>query len=1359
VKRPVRSSEAAGSRWSGPWIQLARKHTRARNRPFLEALESRTLLAATITEYPALSSGANGNPTQLAVGSDGNLWFTEPTTNQVGVFSPSSKTVTSQISSSATNGNPTQITSTFGSNAALWFTLNATGQVGKIVPGSSQATIISGPGTYYSSAGITSLNGNIWFTLPAANDVGVYNPTKGITEYSLAPANINVPEFKSQITAGPDGNLWFTEPGAIGIFSPTTNSVIGQVGLPSGGVTQIPAAITLGPDGNIWFTESVPATGVSAVGVINAKSQTYITEFATATSSNPQGITAGPDGNIWFTESAAGAIGSVTVNSQTDPTQDTLNTPIPIPTKGETGGVVTNPTPLGITTGPDGNVWFADSAGALGVVTLNALPHFVVTTAPPATATAGTGFGLAVTAQFSPTIVDTAFNGSATVAISNDAGGSGTTLGGTVTVTAVNGVATFSGLTLDTAANGYTLRVSSGTASSVITGPFNVVATTPSQIAVTAALPAVAPGVQFGFGVVIEDKFGNLATTYNSNVTVSLGTNPGGSTLGGTLTVAASSGIAKFSGLTLNELGNGYTLHVAGTGVSTATTNAFNVVPVVYSTGADLGFQSPYVGVGTTAFEYDPTGSPWTFTGSAGVAGNGSPFMSGNPSAPVGTQVGFIQQSGQISQTFNLPAGVFSLSFSAAQRVNNSQTIEVLFDGTPIAFVTPSGTSYTVFTTNNFAATAGANTLVFQGLNPNGGDNSAFIDGLAVSVGNGAVDGGFESPSVGNSFQPDPGGTAWTFTGSAGVAGNNSAFTSANPPAPQGTQVGYIQQTGGMSQSINLVAGIYTVNYAAAQRAGQNQSFEVFFDGTLIAVTTPSSSSYATITTNDFIATTGANTLSFVGLNPHGGDNTAFIDNVVLSVPNTLQDGNFADPNLALNTFQYAPTGTPWTYTGSSGVAANNSLFTSGNPPAPAGIQVGFVQQTGKFSQSISLAAGTYNVNFAAAQRAGDNQTIEVLVDSQVVGIYTPAGTSYSTLTTGPFTVTGGTHTLAFVGLNPNGGDNTALIDGVDVNQPALQIVPYMQDPDFASPSVGVGTSAFRAAPAGSPWTFTGSAGVAGNDSAFTSGNPPAPAGTQVGYIQMKGQISQTISLAGGTYDLTLSAAQRGNSQASSQTFQVVVDSTVVGIFDPSGPGYTIMTTGAFTVAAGTHTLALVGLDPSGGDNSVFVDQLAVNVVAPPVQPTVKDPDFESPGVGVGSNAYQSGPAGSPWTFTGSAGLAGNGSAFTASNPSAPVGTQVAFIQDTGRISQAFTLAAGTYKLSFSAAQRANIQASSQTIGVLIDGTEIESFTPDNTSYTTQTTGSFKIATTGTHTVTFVGLNPNGGDNTAFIDQVLIASA
>ena len=460
----------------------------------------------------------------------------------------------------------------------------------------------------------------------------------------------------------------------------------------------------------------------------------------------------------------------------------------------------------------------------------------------------------------------------------------------------------------------------------------------------------------------------------------------------------------------------------------------------------------------------------------------------------------------------------------------------MLFDGTPIAFVTPSSASYTTFTTNNFAATAGANSLVFLGLNPQGGDNTAFIDQVALSVGNGAQNGGFESPNVGTgpgAFRYDPTGTPWTYTGLAGVAGNGSAFTSGNPPAPGGTQVGLIQANGQISQSINLVAGVYTVNFAAAQRASNSQTIEVLFDGTPIAFTTPTGTSYTNYTTNDFVATTGANTLTFKGLS--GGDNTAFIDQVVLSTPNSVNDGDFASPNVGLgpNAYQYNPAGTPWTYTGLAGVAGNGSAFTAANPSAPSGLQVAILQQTGQISQSIALAAGTYTVSFAAAQRnsPSNSQTIEVLVDNQKVGVFTPAGTSYSTLTTGPFTVAAGAHTLAFVGLNTKGGDNTAFIGQVTINQPALQIVPYMQDPDFASPSVGVGISAYQADPPGSPWTFTGSAGVAGNGSAFTSGNQPAPVGTQVAYIQGVGQISQTINLAAGVYSMTFAAAQRLNNQ------------------------------------------------------------------------------------------------------------------------------------------------------------------------------------------------------------------------------------
>jgi streptogramin lyase len=57
----------------------------------------------------------------------------------------------------------------------------------------------------------------------------------------------------SGITAGPDGNLWFTESQAdkIASINPTTH-VIQEFHIPNG--LHGPANIITGPDGNLWFT-------------------------------------------------------------------------------------------------------------------------------------------------------------------------------------------------------------------------------------------------------------------------------------------------------------------------------------------------------------------------------------------------------------------------------------------------------------------------------------------------------------------------------------------------------------------------------------------------------------------------------------------------------------------------------------------------------------------------------------------------------------------------------------------------------------------------------------------------------------------------------------------------------------------------------------------------------------------------------------------------------------------------------------------------------------------------------------------------------------------------------------------------
>ena len=92
--------------------------------------------------------------------------------------------------------------------------------------------------------------------------------------------------------------------------------------------------------------------------------------------------------------------------------------------------------------------------------------HLVVTTQPPASVTANAPFGLTVTAENGSGNTDPTYTGLVTLALSGGAGGQ---LGGTGTGTAANGVAAFTGLTIDKVGTGYTITATSGTLTSATT--------------------------------------------------------------------------------------------------------------------------------------------------------------------------------------------------------------------------------------------------------------------------------------------------------------------------------------------------------------------------------------------------------------------------------------------------------------------------------------------------------------------------------------------------------------------------------------------------------------------------------------------------------------------------------------------------------------------------------------------------------------------------------------------------------------------------------------------------------------------------------------------------------------------------
>ena len=60
-------------------------------------------------------------------------------------------------------------------------------------------------------------------------------------------------------------------------------------------------------------------------------------------------------------------------------------------------------------------------------------------------------------------------------------------------------------------------------------------------------------------------------------VTLSFGSNPGGATLGGTLSAATVGGLATFNNVTVDQPGTGYTLVASSTGLTSAESAAFNI--------------------------------------------------------------------------------------------------------------------------------------------------------------------------------------------------------------------------------------------------------------------------------------------------------------------------------------------------------------------------------------------------------------------------------------------------------------------------------------------------------------------------------------------------------------------------------------------------------------------------------------------------------------------------------------------------------------------------------------------------------------------------------------------------------------
>ena len=133
-------------------------------------------------------------------------------------------------------------------------------------------------------------------------------------------------------------------------FSPFVRGIM-RIGMP--GLLLLFLLTGCGTGASTSATGTSNTTSTTGVSKSTPTSSTgKIAEFpVTASGIDLIGITSGPDHNLWFSEYASGKIGRITPSSTV--TEFALSMP--------------SSEPMGITAGPDGNLWFTDKqAGKIG---------------------------------------------------------------------------------------------------------------------------------------------------------------------------------------------------------------------------------------------------------------------------------------------------------------------------------------------------------------------------------------------------------------------------------------------------------------------------------------------------------------------------------------------------------------------------------------------------------------------------------------------------------------------------------------------------------------------------------------------------------------------------------------------------------------------------------------------------------------------------------------------------------------------------------------------------------------------------------------------------------------------------------
>lgn len=209
--------------------------------------------------------------------------------------------------------------------------------------------------------------------------------------------------------------------------------------------------------------------------------------------------------------------------------------------------------------------------------------------------------------------------------------------------------------------------------------------------------------------VTAQNTGGTTDTAFTGNVTVALGANPSGATLGGTLTRAAVAGVATFTDLTVSLAGNGDTLVASASGLTGGTSATFNVTA---SGGNNPNEPAGFTVISDRAFNADGENG-WSANTDAGnhfsivtdATAPRSPSNVGQANYPIGWNIG---GNDPISTQIAIASGNYSQLYHSFWVKLSSNWIPHPSGTNKIGFTTIGGTpnTYLCFQHSSFPMSA-----------------------------------------------------------------------------------------------------------------------------------------------------------------------------------------------------------------------------------------------------------------------------------------------------------------------------------------------------------------------------------------------------------------------------------------------------------------------------------------------------------------------------------------------------------------------------------------------------------------------------------------------------------------------------